>query len=114
MALIKRHHSLGCILLGLCACAHQPAAPERPRVEMPASAAAEAPIAGADAAAAAGAPPTLAMPREWQHHNGEDYDDLFDRMRAGFALDEVQEPAIDQQLAWFKNNPDYLERVFQR
>jgi len=41
------------------------------------------------------------MPREWQHHNGEDYDDLFDRMRAGFALDEVQEPAIDQQLAWF-------------
>jgi membrane-bound lytic murein transglycosylase D len=54
------------------------------------------------------------MPREWQHHNGEDYDDLFDRLRAGFALDEVQEPAIDQQLAWFEHNPDYLERVFQR
>ena len=54
------------------------------------------------------------MPREWQHHNGEDYDDLFDRMRAGFAFDEVQEPAIDQQLAWFEHNPDYLERVFQR
>ena len=54
------------------------------------------------------------MPSEWQHHNGEDYDDLFDRMRAGFALDEVQEPAIDQQLAWFEHNPDYLERVFQR
>jgi membrane-bound lytic murein transglycosylase D len=60
------------------------------------------------------ATPSLIMPREWQHHNGEDYDDLFDRMRAGFAFDEVQEPAIDQQLAWFKNNPDYLERVFQR
>ena len=54
------------------------------------------------------------MPREWQHHNGEDYDDLFDRMRAGFAFDEVQEPAIEQQLAWFQHNPDYLERVFQR
>jgi membrane-bound lytic murein transglycosylase D len=54
------------------------------------------------------------MPREWQHHNGEDYDDLFDRMRAGFALDEVQEPAVDQQLAWFEHNPEYLERVFQR
>ncbi len=63
---------------------------------------------------AAGATPSLTMPREWQHHNGEDYDDLFDRMRAGFALDEVQEPAIDQQLAWFEHNPDYLERVFQR
>jgi membrane-bound lytic murein transglycosylase D len=54
------------------------------------------------------------MPREWQHHNGEDYDDLFERMRAGFAFDEVSEPAIDQQLAWFEHNPDYLERVFQR
>jgi len=38
-------------------------------------------------------------------------DDLFDRMRAGFTFDEVQEPAIDQQLAWFEHNPDYLERV---
>jgi membrane-bound lytic murein transglycosylase D len=54
------------------------------------------------------------MPREWQHHNGEDYDDLFDRMRAGFAFDEIQEPAIDQQLAWFEHNPEYLERCFQR
>jgi membrane-bound lytic murein transglycosylase D len=116
MAIRAQHFSLGCILLGLGACAHQPAAPERPRIEMPAPAAAEAeaPITGADAAAAAGAPPTLAMPREWQHHNGEDYDDLFDRMRAGFAFDEVQEPAIDTQLSWFEHNPEYLERVFQR
>jgi membrane-bound lytic murein transglycosylase D len=53
-------------------------------------------------------------PHDWQHRAGDDYDDLFDRMRAGFAFDEVQEPAIDQQLAWFKNNPDYLERCFQR
>ena len=65
-------------------------------------------------AASDGTTPSLTMPREWQHHNGEDYDDLFDRMRAGFALDEVQEPAIDTQLAWFEHNPDYLERVFQR
>src|SRR5271169_4605797 len=114
MALIKRHLSLGCIVLGLCACAHQPAAPERPRVEIPAPAAAEAPIASSDAAAAATTPPALTMPREWQHHNGEDYDDLFDRMRAGFAFDEVQEPAIDTQLSWFEHNPEYLERVFQR
>src|SRR5260370_1190957 len=54
------------------------------------------------------------MPREWQHHNGEDYDDLFDRLRAGFAFDEVQEPAIDVELAWFERNPAYLEGVFQR
>ncbi len=96
------------------ACAHKPPAP-RERIMPPPAASAEAGTPPADAASsAAGAPPSLAMPREWQHHNGEDYDDLFDRMRAGFAFDEVQEPAIDQQLAWFEHNPDYLERVFQR
>jgi membrane-bound lytic murein transglycosylase D len=103
------------ILLGaalvLAACAHQPtAAPARERVVAPAQ-------SGADARSAPGAnagAPSLTMPQEWKHQNGEDYDDLFDRMRAGFAFDEVQEPAIDTQLAWFEHNPEYLERVFQR
>jgi len=103
------------LALALGACAHQPTATPRERIEAPPSTGAEAaaPPAGA-VNPATGATPPLAMPREWQHHNGEDYDDLFDRMRAGFALEEVQEPAIDQQLAWFQHNPEYLERVFQR
>jgi membrane-bound lytic murein transglycosylase D len=108
-----RHLFAAACALGLTACAHQAPAPVvRERVVLPATVA----PADADAAPApvGGAPPSLTMPREWQHHNGEDYDDLFERMRAGFAFDEVSEPAIDQQLAWFKNNPDYLERVFQR
>jgi membrane-bound lytic murein transglycosylase D len=96
------------LLLG--ACAHQVA---RERIALPPGAAEPAPPP-ADAASKAARMPSLAMPSEWQHHNGEDYDDLFDRMRAGFAFDEVQEPAIDEQLAWFEHNPDYLERVFQR
>src|ERR1700690_2944791 len=98
------------VALVLGACAHQAPAP-RERVVPPAPPAESAP---APPEPATGAPPSLVMPREWQHHNGEDYDDLFDRMRAGFAFEEVQEPAIDQQLAWFQHNPDYLERVFQR
>ena len=117
MAPIKRIQlTLGCAALLLSACAHQPAAPpKREPIVMPVPpAASEMPIVPSDTAAAVGATPTLTMPREWQHHNGEDYDDLFDRMRAGFAFDEVQEPAIDVQLAWFEHNPDYLERVFQR
>jgi membrane-bound lytic murein transglycosylase D len=117
MAPIKRRQlTLGCVALLLSACAHQPAAlPKREPIVMPVPpAASEMPIAPSDTAAVVGATPTLTMPREWQHHNGEDYDDLFDRMRAGFAFDEVQEPAIDVQLAWFEHNPDYLERVFQR
>jgi membrane-bound lytic murein transglycosylase D len=102
-------------LLMLAACAHQPAKAPEHIVAPAAPTTPDGSVAPPDAAAAAaGATPSLTMPREWQHHNGEDYDDLFDRMRAGFALDEVQEPAIDQQLAWFEHNPDYLERVFQR
>ena len=112
---MRRSVALG-LLAALWGCTHQPVAPPpREQIEVPAAAStAETPVAPPDAAATTGATPRLTMPREWQHHNGEDYDDLFDRMRAGFAFDEVQEPAIDQQLAWFEHNPDYLERVFQR
>jgi membrane-bound lytic murein transglycosylase D len=114
MALLTRHCFLAGAVLVLSACAHQP--PKAPdHIVAPAAPAAPESASNSEAAGnAAGAPPSLTMPREWQHHNGEDYDDLFDRMRAGFALDEVQEPAIDQQLAWFEHNPEYLERVFQR
>ena len=117
MALLTRHFVFGSALLLLAACAHQAAkGPERaPIVVAPPPSTADSTVTPDESAGtAAGATPSLTMPREWQHHNGEDYDDLFDRMRAGFALDEVQEPAIDQQLAWFEHNPDYLERVFQR
>jgi membrane-bound lytic murein transglycosylase D len=114
MAGLTRHCLLAGALLLLGACAAQPAKPPVPeKIVLPAAAPApETPPP--DAGLGKDATPSLAMPSEWQHHNGEDYDDLFDRMRAGFALDEVQEPAIDQQLAWFEHNPDYLERVFQR
>ena len=40
--------------------------------------------------------------------------DLFDRMRAGFKLEDVQRLAVDQQLNWFASHPDYLERAFGR
>ncbi len=108
----KRLSLAGAALALLGACAHQPPAPApRPQLDLPPEAKPAATPIAPDASAAPGA---ITMPREWQHHNGEDYDDLFDRMRAGFAFEEVQEPAIDQQMAWFKNNPDYLERTFLR
>jgi len=48
-------------------------------------------------------------------HNGEDYDDLFERNAGGFRVSiEVSEPAIDQQLGVVRHNPEYLERVFKR
>ncbi len=42
------------------------------------------------------------------------YADLFDRMRAGFALPDEEEVAIDVQMAWYVNHPDYMERTFGR
>lgn len=58
--------------------------------------------------------PTAPMPGEWHIGNGEDYDDLLDRLRDGFALEAGDQPAVDEQLSWFARNPDYLDRVFQR
>ena len=114
-SLSLRISCIACALLLLAACAHQAEKTPRPRIVVPPAEAPDMSPPPADTAnPATGATPSLTMPREWQHHNGEDYDDLFDRMRAGFAFDEVQEPAIDQQLAWFEHNPDYLERTFQR
>jgi membrane-bound lytic murein transglycosylase D len=40
--------------------------------------------------------------------------DLLDRMRRGFMLQDVDEPAVDSQLNWFANHPDFLERTFSR
>ncbi len=40
--------------------------------------------------------------------------DLFERMRGGFTLADIDQPAIDRELNWYANNPDYLERTFGR
>ncbi len=108
-----RRIALAGFALGLAACAHRPTAPAVATHTIVPPAPVAAPQSNA-AAAALGAAPQVAMPGEWHHQAAEDYDDLFDRMRAGFALQEVQEPAIDEQLQWFVHNPDYLERTFQR
>ncbi|MEY4760171.1 MAG: hypothetical protein RLZZ200_27 [Pseudomonadota bacterium] len=45
---------------------------------------------------------------------GEVYTDLFDRLRAGMGLGDIEEPRIDQQLNWYLRHPDYIERIFTR
>jgi membrane-bound lytic murein transglycosylase D len=44
----------------------------------------------------------------------EQYADVFDRIRAGFKLDDVDQREIDTQLAWYTSHPQYLERVWER
>jgi membrane-bound lytic murein transglycosylase D len=107
---------LGCagLLLALSGCAHlAPSSTPAPKTPVPAAAEPGAPVELQPVPTPGGAP-SAALPHEWQNRNGEDYDDLLDRMRAGFVFAEVQEPAIDQQLAWLEHNQAYLERTFQR
>jgi membrane-bound lytic murein transglycosylase D len=40
--------------------------------------------------------------------------DVFDRIRSGFQLPRIEQKAIDRELNWFANNPEYLERTFGR
>jgi membrane-bound lytic murein transglycosylase D len=64
------------------------------------------------------AAPELALPPDWLTIEstvvslGEQ--DLFDRMRMGFVLEDVTASSIDREEAWFARNPTYLDRTFRR
>ncbi len=101
-----RRLGLAAALLGLAACAHRPTAqsPSARRLipSLPAATVPEpGPVPQVASSTTAVRPP-------------DDYTNLWDRMRAGFALQEVQEPAIDQQVQWFLHDPDFLQRTFHR
>ncbi len=51
----------------------------------------------------AGAPPSLPVPS-----------DLFDRIRDGFLLSDVEHGSIDKEQKWFAKHPTYLDRTFKR
>jgi membrane-bound lytic murein transglycosylase D len=40
--------------------------------------------------------------------------DLFQRIRNGFKLQDVDEPAVDSQVNWLANHPDFLSRTWGR
>lgn len=44
----------------------------------------------------------------------EQFPDVFDRIRAGFKLEDIESRQIDVQVNWYASNPQYLERVFTR
>ncbi|MBS0613298.1 MAG: LysM peptidoglycan-binding domain-containing protein [Proteobacteria bacterium] len=104
---------LAALLLG--GCASTPPAPPPPvTVPPPPPPTTDANGNSTDIVTPEGAMPSAHMPSEWHVGNGEDFDDLFDRLRDGFALEEVEQPAVDQQLNWLVRNQEYLDRVFQR
>jgi membrane-bound lytic murein transglycosylase D len=119
-------------LLALTACAHAPATrPASPTQVLPSSGSGSAPAAtpeeaassqdstnssaaAEDASSADSSAAESELPQLVAGINPDDYADLFDRMRAGFKLSDVDRPAVQQQLQWFVNNPDYVQRSFER
>ena len=85
------------------------AVPVATATEVPAG---QTPVATASAAAVAASSPE---PTQLAGLTPAQYADLFDRMRAGFRLpDESEHHAVEDQLRWYANNPDYLQRSFSR
>lgn len=61
---------------------------------------------------------TRPAPREYQPkvvtYTAEDYQDLWDRIRAGFDLPEVQSKHIAEYERWYSSRPEYIERLVKR
>src|SRR5688572_7127692 len=53
---------------------------------------------------------------EW--HGAEEadqaYEDLWSRIRAGFAMREIDTPLVQRHEAWYLNRPEYVERMIDR
>ena len=115
---------LAVCVLALSACAHTPSEHplKGPAVEPtgfipptdPSSTYPEAPTPPSAQATEPADPALSDTPTQVAGLTPAQYADLFDRMRAGFKLDDVERVAVEQQLNWFASHPDYLERAFGR
>ncbi len=109
-------------LLAVSACVHTPPPHTAPAVEPvvvvppaePSSAFPEAPTPPSAQAPEPGDASLSEAPTQVAGLTPNQYADLFDRMRAGFKIDDVDSVTVEQQLRWFASHPDYLERAFGR
>jgi membrane-bound lytic murein transglycosylase D len=53
---------------------------------------------------------------EWHGPDEADqaYEDLWSRIRAGFAMREIDSPLVQRHEAWYLNRPEYVERMIDR
>ena len=59
-------------------------------------------------------PGGFATAREVPHLPPEQYSDLLDRIRDGYALPDVAHYAVDREVELYRKNPDFLDRTFKR
>ena len=105
-----------CAALAVTACAHAPQdrtfkGPTEEPVGV--TTAHPAPIAEAESAPV-DEPSSIIQADSPAVSNHPQYADLFDRIRGGFKIDDVERAAVAQQLSWYARNPEYLERAFGR
>ena len=66
-------------------------------------------------------------PRIEAYHNGEPlnewihqdeaataYEDLWARIRHGFAIREIESPLVQRHESWYLNRPEYVDRMIDR
>jgi membrane-bound lytic murein transglycosylase D len=59
-------------------------------------------------------PGSFSTAREVPHMPPEQYTDLLDRIRDGYALPDVAHYAVDREVELYRKNPDFLDRTFKR
>jgi membrane-bound lytic murein transglycosylase D len=43
-----------------------------------------------------------------------EFNDLFDRIRAGYAIADTSHPSVLKEVEWYRTRPDFLDRTFNR
>jgi membrane-bound lytic murein transglycosylase D len=110
------------LLLATAGCAttsHETAKKAEEPAPAPATAIADAKIAPAAPAAAQSVNDISAATEKFaqgQDNNPatNNYPDIWARIRAGFAMPPLDSPLVDQELNWFVNNPEYMQRMMER
>jgi membrane-bound lytic murein transglycosylase D len=59
-------------------------------------------------------PGSFSTGRQVPHMPPEQYADLLDRIRDGYALPDVSHYAVDREVELYRKNPDFLDRTFKR
>jgi membrane-bound lytic murein transglycosylase D len=59
-------------------------------------------------------PGSFSTAREVPHMPPEQYTDLLDRIRDGYALPDVAHYSVDREVELYRKNPEFLDRTFKR